>query len=139
GRRLIRDARGVASAVVACSVLACASARGRPPAADAEFWAFSAPWDPRSNASAAAHDSQLDVLVSGFIVLDSATFRPTALYTDTAMRNNPGNRRRMALVTSYHGTRFHPETIRALGSDSTALGQAAGRTATLLGTAGYRG
>lgn len=45
----------------------------------------------------------------------------------------------MALVTSYHGTRFHPETIRALGSDSTVLAQAAGRTATLLGNAGYRG
>lgn len=55
------------------------------------------------------------------------------------MSNNPGNRRRMALVTSYHGTRFHPETIRALGSDSTVLGQAAGRTAALLGSAGYRG
>jgi spore germination protein YaaH len=136
---LLRDWRLVATMAAAASILACASARGRPPAAGAEFWAFAAPWDPRSEASATAHDSQLDVLVSGFIVLDSATFRPTALYTDTSMRSNPGNRRRMALVTSFHGTRFHPETIRALGSDSTVLGQAAGRTAALLGSAGYRG
>ncbi len=113
--------------------------QGRPPAAGAEFWGFVAPWDPRSETSALAHDAQLDVLVSGFIVLDSATFRPTALYGDTLMRNNPGNRRRMAIVTAYHGSRFHPETIRALGSDATVLGQAAGRTATLLGNAGYRG
>ena len=43
--------------------LGCASARGRPPAADAEFWGFTAPWDPRSEATATAHDSQLDVIV----------------------------------------------------------------------------
>ena len=55
------------------------------------------------------------------------------------MRSNPGNHRRMALLTSYHGTRFHPETIRALASDSTVLGETAGRAATLLGNAGYRG
>jgi peptidoglycan-N-acetylglucosamine deacetylase len=55
------------------------------------------------------------------------------------MHSNPGNRRRMALLTSYHGTRFHMETIRALASDSTVLGQTAGRTAEMLGSAGYRG
>lgn len=85
------------------------------------------------------HDSQLDVIVSGFITLDSATFQPRALYSDPLMTSNPGNRRRMALLTSYEGTRFHPETIRALASDATALGQTAGRAAALLGNAGYRG
>lgn len=45
----------------------------------------------------------------------------------------------MALLTSYHGTRFHPETIRALASDSTVLGRIAGRAAALLGDSGYRG
>jgi spore germination protein YaaH len=120
-------------------VSACASARGRPPAGGAEFWGFAAPWDARSEASGAAHDSQLDVIVSGFVTLDSATFQPTALFSDPLMRSNPGNHRRMALLTSYHGTRFHPETIRALASDSTVLGRTAGRTATMLGSAGYRG
>lgn len=43
------------------------------------------------------------------------------------------------MLTSYHGTRFHPETIRALASDATALGQTAGRAGALLGNAGYRG
>jgi spore germination protein YaaH len=117
----------------------CASVRGSPPAGDAEFWGFAAPWDARSEASATAHDSQLDVIVSGFITLDSATFQPRALYTDPLMTSNPGNRRRMALLTTYHGTRFHPETIRALASDATVLGQTAGRAAALLGNAGYRG
>lgn len=119
--------------------MGCASVRGRPPATGVEFWGFTAPWDPRSEASASAHDSQLDVIVSGFITLDSTSFQPTLLYADPLMRSNPGNRRRMALLTSYHGTRFHPETIRALASDPTVLGQTAGRAATLLGNAGYRG
>lgn len=130
--------RGVILAA-AVSAAGCASARGRPSPAGAEFWGFAAPWDPRSAASATAHDQQLDVIVSGFITLDSATFQPTALFSDQLMRANPGNRRRMALLTSYHGTRFHPETIRALASDSTVLGRTAGRAATLLGNAGYRG
>lgn len=118
---------------------ACASVRGRPPAAGAEFWGFTAPWDPRSQASAKAHESQLDVTVSGFVTLDSLTFQPTVLFADPLMGSNPGNGRRMALLTSYHGTRFHPETIRALASDSTVLGQTAGRAAAILGQAGYRG
>ncbi len=130
--------RGLIIAATVC-ISGCASARGRPPAAGAEFWGFTAPWDARSEASAVTHDSQLDVIVSGFITLDSGTFQPTALFADPLMRNNPGNHRRMALLTSYHGTRFHPETIRALASDSTVLGQTAGRAAALLGGAGYRG
>jgi spore germination protein YaaH len=123
---------------VAC-LSACVSARGRPPAAGAEFWGFAAPWDKRSEASASAHDAQLDVIVSGFMTLDSASFQPMSLFPDPMMHSNPGNRRRMALLTSYHGTRFHPETIRALASDSTALGRTAGRAAMMLGAAGYRG
>ncbi|HEY5086179.1 MAG TPA: hypothetical protein VII66_02360 [Gemmatimonadaceae bacterium] len=79
------------------------------------------------------------MIVSGFINLDSTTFQPTAQFSDPLMRSNPGNRRRMALLTSYHGTRFHPETIRALATDSIVLGGVAGRAATLLGNAGYRG
>jgi spore germination protein YaaH len=134
-RRIVRGL-GIAAAV---GVTACASVLGRPPAAGAEFWGFTAPWDARSESSATAHDSQLDVVVSGFITLDSATFQPKALYADPLMTNNPRNRRRMALLTTYHGTRFHPETIRALASDATVLGQTAGRAAALLGTAGYRG
>lgn len=136
----------IARTVVACATvaslagtIACASARGRPPAAGAEFWGFATPGDSASEASAAAHDSQLNVLVSGVISLDSATFQPVILTNDPAVRNNPGNRRRMAVLTSYYGTRFHPETIRALASDANALGQTAGHAATLLGAAGYRG
>ena len=119
--------------------LGCASVRGRPAAESSEFWGFTAPWDPRSETSARTHDAQLDVVVSGFITLDSATFQPRELFGDPLMRNNPGNHRRMALLTSFEGNRFHPETIRALASDATALGQTAHQAATLMGEAGYRG
>ncbi|MEO9224868.1 MAG: hypothetical protein ABI328_00655 [Gemmatimonadaceae bacterium] len=138
-RNIVRNFRTATAVCLAFLISACASVRGRPPAGDAEFWGFTAPWDPRSESSATAHDSQLDVIVSAFIRLDSATFQPETAYPDPLIANNPGNRPRMALLTSYEGTRFHPETIRALASDQTALGQTAGRTAALLGKAGYRG
>ena len=109
------------------------------PLASAEFWGFTAPWDPRSSASVAQHGAQLDAVVSGFVILDSASFRPVALYSDTLVARNAGNRRYMALLSTYGGTRFHPETIRALASDATALGKIAGETATMLGQTGYRG
>lgn len=103
------------------------------------MWAFTAPWDPRSAASVAAHGDELDAVVSGFITLDSASFRPVTLYGDSAGHANPENRRLLALVTSYHGTHFHVETIRGLASDSVALGHTAGATAALLERGGYRG
>ena len=138
-RKMLAALPILAALPLLAALCSCASARGGPPAAGAEFWGFTAPWDPRSEVSAAAHDSRMDVLVSGFITLDSASFRPTELFTDPLVRNNPENGRRMALVTSYHGTRFHPETIRALASDSTLLGKTAGSVAGVLGAKGYRG
>src|SRR5437588_3660531 len=47
------------------------------------YWGFAAPWDPRSLASIRAHGSELAVVVSGWIALDSASFRPVELYTDS--------------------------------------------------------
>lgn len=138
-RDVVRSLKVAMGVCVAVLITTCASVQGRPPASGAEFWGFTAPWDPRSESSARAHDSQLDVIVSGFITLDSATFQPRELYPDPLVAGNPGNRRRMALLTSYHGTRFHPETIRALASDPTVLAQTAARAAALLGSAGYRG
>ncbi len=107
--------------------------------APAEFWGFTAPWDPRSSASVATHESQLGAVVSGFITLDSASFRPVVLYPDTLVSRTRRNRHYMALVTVYEGDRFHPETIRGLAEDSTALGRTAGATASILGAAGYSG
>jgi spore germination protein YaaH len=45
----------------------------------------------------------------------------------------------MALLTSYRGTRFHPETIRGLASDSQFLARTAGAVVANIGRAGYHG
>lgn len=140
-----RTVAAVCVITTALVTLACASVRGRP-SAPTELWAFTAPWDPRSTASVNAHAPALDVVVSGWIALDSTSFRPTALFADSLASNAsthpaPGLTppRRMALVTSYHGTRFHPETLRGLSEDSTALGKTAGAVATMAATSQYTG
>jgi spore germination protein YaaH len=98
--------------------------RGSQPAI---VWAFTGPWDPMSDRSVRAHGSELDAVVTGWIGLDSATARPIQplLYADT-VRPRRGSLRRMALVTSWHGDRFHPNTIRTLAADPARLAQTAG-------------
>lgn len=124
------------SATTGCSVLTT-----QPPVSRrTEFWGFTAPWDPRSGRSVAAHGGSLGAVVSGWIVLDSATFQPRAPYADSAVQQvTSAGASAMALVTTYQGTRFHPETVRGLASDPVALGRTAGATAALAGAAGYRG
>ena len=105
--------------------------------ASPELWAFTGPWDPRSLASAARHGAQLDVLVSGWIALDSATANPVSLFADTLrIANGP---RRFALVTSWHGERVHPESIRRIGSDPARQREVAGAVAELAQRGGYEG
>src|SRR5262249_62154270 len=49
------------------------------------------------------------------------------LYPDTL--HLAAGPRRMAIVTSWHGDRFHPSTVRALARDDARLGRAAGSIA----------
>jgi spore germination protein YaaH len=81
---------------------------------------------------------RLDAVVSGWIQLDSATAQPSLLYPDVASGNVQGSRR-LALVTSSHGQRFHPEMIRRVAADPRALGVAAGRLAKIVADGGYAG
>ncbi|MDQ6718898.1 MAG: hypothetical protein M3Z17_11220 [Gemmatimonadota bacterium] len=100
------------------------------------YWGFAAPWDPRSAASIADHSAALSVLVSGWITLDSASFRPLQLYPDTAKSQATS---RFALVTTYQGDRFHPEVLRGLASDARILAAAAGAIGTLVEEGRYKG
>ncbi len=127
------------SAALSLALVGCGSMMHSRPLARGDFWGFTAPWDARSAASVAAHGSQLDAIVSGFIELDTVTLRPASPYEDTLARHSAGNRRYMALLTSYAGSRFHPEIIRALAADSTVLGHVAGASAALISGMGYRG
>ncbi|MGH7618551.1 MAG: hypothetical protein ACREPM_15130 [Gemmatimonadaceae bacterium] len=96
----------------------------RPPRA--ELWAFTAPWDPRSDSSLRANAALLDVAVTGWIGLDSNTALPIlpSPYPDT-IRLTSARPTRMAIVTAWHGDRFHPSTIRTLAHDDARLARAA--------------
>jgi len=118
--------------VSACATLPGGRARPR-------WWGFTAPWDPRSDSSVRQHASQLDAIVYGWIPLDSATGQPFDLYVDTLSKSAPLNVERMALVTSYHGNRFHPETVRRLAGDAAALASAASGIAARASSHEYTG
>ena len=104
----------------------------------ASVWGFTAPWDPRSDSSVAAAGRQLDAVVTGWIQLDSTSGEPTLLYPDDAARPaSPAQR--FALVTSWHGRRFHPELVSRIATDSLALAHTASRIGEIVRTGRYSG
>ncbi len=123
----------------AALVLGCASAAPAPTPARAPVavWAFTAPWDARSDSSLAANAARINTAVTGWIQLDSATAQPSAPYHDGSVL--PPTTRRFALVTSWHGQRFHPETVRRLGADGALLARTASTLSTMLRRGAYRG
>jgi spore germination protein YaaH len=90
-----------------------------------ELWAFTGPWDSQSTASLRRNAANLDVAVTGWIALDSSSAKPILppLFPDT-MRLT-GRVRRMAIVTSWHGDRFHPGSVRTLAREAGRLAQTA--------------
>lgn len=106
----------------------------------ATVWGFTGPWEAASNASVRAYGSGLDAVVTGWIGLDSTTARPIQpfLFADT-VRPRGGTLRRMAIVTSWHGDRFHAKTIRTLAADPLKLGQSAGLIARHAASMRYEG
>ena len=84
--------------VLAASLsLGCGSVPQSLPSAErVERWGFTAPWDPRSAASVAAHGRELDAIVTGWITLDSITGSPSSAYSDSTGRDG-ASYRRMAL------------------------------------------
>ena len=135
--RVHRHTVRLLAAAGAIAALACAASRGGAPDGPREVWAFTAPWDSLSDASVAANASRLDAVVTGWIALDSVTQRPALLYGDSLVRT--ARPRRLALVTSWYGDRFHPASILALGNDPARLASVAGATARLARARGYRG
>lgn len=105
-----------------------------------ELWAFTGPWDAHSDSSLRANSARLDVAVTGWIGLDSTTAQPIlpALFPDTIRLARSGLRR-MAIVTSWHGDRFHPSSIRALGGDEARRARAASAIAAHAAAMHYAG
>ena len=115
-----------------------------------EVWAFTGPWEAESDASVRANASKLDAVVTGWIALDSTSAQPIlpSLFPDTirplartaaGSRRRPTTTRRMAIVTSWHGDRFHPETIRRLARQPEMLARAASAIASHAEQMSYRG
>jgi hypothetical protein len=109
------------------------------PAPPAERWGFTAPWDARSAASMRLHGAQLDAVVTGWIPLDSLTGAPFTLYRDMVGASGTTSARRMALVTSFHGSSFHPEPLRALALHPDSLSRVSSAIAERTLRGGYRG
>lgn len=108
--------------------------------APTQLWAFTGPWDAKSDSSLRANASRLDVAVTGWIGLDSVTAQPIipTLFPDT-MRVERAGLKRMAIVTSWHGDRFHPSSIRALAGDDSRLARAAASIAKYATSKHYAG
>ena len=106
--------------------------------ASSSVWGFTAPWDSKSDSSVRANASKLDAVVTGWIQLDSVTSVPSLRYPDDSSRNR-GGAQRLTLVTSWHGERFHPETVRRLAADRGALALAASRVGALVAAGDYGG
>jgi peptidoglycan-N-acetylglucosamine deacetylase len=101
--------------------------QGAPQRQPSEFWGFAGPWETASTQSVRAHGGQLNAVINGWITIDSASGLPVipSPYADT-VRPLTGTPQRMAIVTSWHGDRFHPASIRLLGRDPERLAKAAG-------------
>lgn len=137
---LSRRSSSLALLLPACALMACGAGTvaPRPAIPPPAVWGFTAPWDQRSDSSLRANSARLDVAITGWIQLDSLTGRPSALYPDDpSLIVSPTMR--LALVSTFHGQRFHPEAIRALAADTAALAVAAGRLADLAVRGSYRG
>jgi spore germination protein YaaH len=108
--------------VILASSSACGAQQKAAAPQHAEYWGFTGPWEAASDSSVRRHGRALDVVVTGWIGLDSATARPLlpSPYPDTLLSRSR-TPRRMAIVTSWHGDRFHPRTIRSLAANAQLL------------------
>ena len=109
------------------------------PRSQPEYWGFTGPWDTRSDASVEQHGSSLARVITGWITLDTTSFRPVQLYPDSVGHNAAIASRKTALITSYLGSRFHPEVIRGLGENAQVAAITAGAIASLVDSGKYHG
>ena len=126
------------TALLVVGIASCLNLPARPPGT-VEYWGFTGPWDERSHASVRANSDKLARVITGWVTLDSTSFRPVQLYHDTAALDPQLAGRTMALITSYEGSRFHPEIIRGLGSSAEAAALTAGAIAAIVDSGGYSG
>lgn len=116
-------------------VTACLRLPASPPG-EVSWWGFADPSD-YSAQRALASRRDLDVVLTGWIVIDSASYRPVMPYDDTVTFN--ARLTRLAFVTTYQGGRHRPETIRGLATNSEALANGASSIVAAAVRGGYSG
>ena len=99
---MARRAASAASLLILCALSCGRLPAGRAP--EARVWLVASP------ATAPGNSYE-----TGFVFLDSASLRP-ATAGPAPYRENE-----VALFTSYHGSRYHPEAVRAVAEDSSVL------------------
>jgi spore germination protein YaaH len=132
------NTRSVAHVFVLAFLAACAHLPSQPRVPPA-YWGFTGPWDRNSDASVAAHGASLARVITGWIALDTTSFRPLLVYPDTIGKQPAVATRAMALITTYFGSRFHPEIVRGLGDNAQVSALTAGAIASLVDSGGYQG
>ena len=130
------NAYGWRHVALALVISACAHLPSQPRVAPA-YWGFTGPWDPRSDASVEEHGPSLAQVITGWIALDTTSFRPVQAYPDSMGKQPVVAPRAMALITTYFGSRFHPEIIRGLGDNEQVSAMTAGAIASLVDSGGY--
>jgi spore germination protein YaaH len=129
----------ILKAVAVLALMAACAHFPSQPQGVADYWGFTGPWDRRSDASVERHGASLARIITGWITLDTTSFMPLEPYVDSIGKDTAVSGRTMALITSYHGSRFHPEVIRGLGGSAQATGIAAGAIAALVDSSRYQG
>src|SRR6476646_8723246 len=126
--------------ISALFLLALSASAQQRPTSRSELWAFTGPWEARSDSSLRANSARVDVAITGWIGLDSDTGQPIlpGAFLDT-VRLTRGSPKRMAIVTSWKGDRFHPSAVRALARDDARLARAASTLAKHAATMHYAG
>lgn len=109
----------VLTAVVACGRLP----GGEPP--PATVWLLPSP-DQAGSSQPQSLPGEVAAFEGALVVIDSSTLRPVDISSPSA---TPSGSSRIAYVTTYQGSRYHPETIRALIEDQSAAATFAGRVA----------
>ena len=138
GKPRAMRALGFFAAWAVCSLSACRATAPAPSDGPSSTWAFAAPWDPRSDSSLRKNAPRLDAVITGWIQLDSLTGAPSRIYPDDPSRL-PDGARRLALLTSWHGQRFHPEMVRRIAADRNAIAHLAAHVGAIVEAGGYQG
>ncbi len=111
-------------AAVSAGLVGCGRLPGGGPP-PATVWLLPSADQPKSSQSQSL-PSEIAAFEGALVVIDTSTLRPVY---DSSLAAAPPGSSRIAYITTYQGSRYHPETIRALTEDESAAATFASRVA----------